>query len=225
MAPRRHQLCSRILVPPIVQEGKKIGAVVTFVNITERKQVEEAVRESERRYRLLFERNLAGVFRTTMEGLILECNQAAARMFGCASSEEVLGTSIVDVYQTISDREAFLKQLKNEKYVTNYEVNYRRTNGDSAWAMLNATVVADDSGKNSFIEGTFVDITERKVAEQQIQSLAYFDALTGLPTGLFCGTDYRRRSPMLAATTAKLLFFSRPRPVQEHQRLARALGG
>ena len=47
--------------------------------------------------------------------------------------------------------------------------------------MLNATVVADDSGKNSFIEGTFVDITERKVAEQQIQSLAYFDALTGLP--------------------------------------------
>jgi len=49
-------------------------------------------------------------------------------------------TSIVDVYQTISDREAFLKQLKNEKYVTNYEVNYRRTNGDSAWAMLNATV-------------------------------------------------------------------------------------
>ena len=166
---------------PIVQEGKKIGAVVTFVNITERKQVEEAVRESERRYRLLFERNLAGVFRTTMEGLILECNQAAARMFGCASSEEVLGTSIVDVYQTISDREAFLKQLKNEKYVTNYEVNYRRTNGDSAWAMLNATVVADDSGKNSFIEGTFVDITERKVAEQQIQSLAYFDALTGLP--------------------------------------------
>jgi diguanylate cyclase (GGDEF)-like protein/PAS domain S-box-containing protein len=166
---------------PIHRDGRPIGTVVTFVNITARKRAEEVVRESERRYRLLFERNLAGVFRTTMDGRILECNQAAAQMFGCDSPEEILGTSIVDVYQTISDREAFLRKLKREKYVTNYEVNYRRKNGDSAWAMLNATVVSDEAGTVSFIEGTFVDITERKVAEERIQSLAYFDALTGLP--------------------------------------------
>jgi diguanylate cyclase (GGDEF)-like protein/PAS domain S-box-containing protein len=166
---------------PIHRDGNVIGTVVTFVNITERKQVEQTIRESEKRYRLLFERNLAGVFRTTMEGRILECNQAAAHMFGYDSPKEILATPITDIYQMISDRESFLRRLKSEKSLTNHETNYRRKNGESAWAMINATLVDDDSGTASFIEGTFVDITERKVAEERVQSLAYFDALTGLP--------------------------------------------
>jgi diguanylate cyclase (GGDEF)-like protein/PAS domain S-box-containing protein len=166
---------------PIHRGGNVIGTVVTFVNITERKQVEQTIRESEKRYRLLFERNLAGVFRTTMEGRILECNQAAAHMFGYDSPKEILATPITDIYQMISDRESFLRRLKSEKSLTNHETNYRRKNGESAWAMINATLVDDDSGTASFIEGTFVDITERKVAEERVQSLAYFDALTGLP--------------------------------------------
>ncbi len=166
---------------PMHRDGNVIGTVVTFVNITERKQVEQTIRESEKRYRLLFERNLAGVFRTTMEGRILECNQAAAHMFGYDSPKEILATPITDIYQMISDRESFMRRLKSEKSLTNHETNYRRKNGESAWAMINATLVDDDSGTASFIEGTFVDITERKVAEERVQSLAYFDALTGLP--------------------------------------------
>ena len=166
---------------PLHRDGKVIGTVVTFVNIAERRRAEEAVRESERRYRLLFERNLAGVFRTTIKGRILECNQAAALMFGYGSPEEVIGTSIADVYRTISDRQVLLNKLSAEKCVTNHEINYRRKNGETAWAMLNATIVSGDSGPDSVIEGTFLDITERKTAEERVQSLAYFDALTGLP--------------------------------------------
>ena len=166
---------------PIQRDGKPIGTVVTFVNITERMRAEESIRKSEMRYRLLFERNLAGVYRSTMDGLILECNQAAARMFGAASPEELLGMSMVNVYQNLSDRDVFLRKLKREKYVTNHEVNFRRKNGESAWAMLNASIVPDEDGNAGLIEGTFVDITERKIAEERIQSLAYFDALTGLP--------------------------------------------
>jgi diguanylate cyclase (GGDEF)-like protein/PAS domain S-box-containing protein len=158
-----------------------IGTVVTFINITERRQVEQAIRESEKRYRLLFERNLAGVVRTSPEGRILDCNPAAARMFGYGSPEEILAIPITDVYQRTSDRETFLKKLKSEKKLTNHEMSFRRKNGDSVWAMVNATIVDDDSGVRGFIEATFVDITERKVAEERVQSLAYFDVLTGLP--------------------------------------------
>jgi len=166
---------------PILRKKNKIGAVVTFVNITERKRDEEAIRDSERRYRLLFERNLAGVFRTSLEGRILACNPAAARMFGYDSPEEILGNPITKFYQTTSERVTFLQKLRFEKNLTNLETRFRRKNGDSAWAMLNATVVDDDSGIPSSIEGSFVDITERKSAEERVQSLAYFDALTGLP--------------------------------------------
>jgi diguanylate cyclase (GGDEF)-like protein/PAS domain S-box-containing protein len=155
--------------------GLCLGAVVT-----ERKRVESAVRKSERRYRLLFERNLAGVFRATFAGRVLECNQAAACMFGYDSPEEVLDLPVANSYDTASDWESLLTKLKSEKSVTNHEMRFRRKNGDSAWAMLNVSLIDDDSGIAN-IEGTLIDITERKVAEARIQSLAYYDALTGLP--------------------------------------------
>jgi diguanylate cyclase (GGDEF)-like protein/PAS domain S-box-containing protein len=151
-------------------------------DITERKQAEEVLRASEKRYRLLFERNLAGVFRTTLEGRILECNPAAAHMFGYENPEEAQGLSTLDIYHPMCDREAFLEKLKSDKSLTNQEVMFRRKNGASVWAMVNLSLVDDDSDAGPHvIEGTLVDITERKIAEDKVQSLAYFDALTGLP--------------------------------------------
>jgi diguanylate cyclase (GGDEF)-like protein/PAS domain S-box-containing protein len=156
--------------------GLCLGAVVT-----ERKRVERAIRGSEKRYRLLFERNLAGVLRTTLAGRVLECNHAAACMFGYDSPEEVLTLPMTNLYYTASDREAFLTKLKSEKSVTNQEMRLRRKNGDLFCAIGNMSLVEDDSGTGEIIEGSLVDITERKVAEERVQSLAYYDALTGLP--------------------------------------------
>ena len=151
-------------------------------DITERKQAEEALRASEKRYRLLFERNLAGVFRTTLDGRILDCNPAAAHIFGYDTPEEVLAISIRDVYHPTFDREAFLTRLKSEKSLTNQEIMFRRKDGASGWAMVNLGLVDGDcDAAPQIIEGTLVDITERKIAEDKVQSLAYFDALTGLP--------------------------------------------
>ena len=163
------------------REGKAIGVLGTYEDITERKQAEQALRTSEKRYRLLFERNLAGVFRTTLEGRVLECNHAAARIFGYDSPEELLALPATSLYHTASDRETLLRKLKSEKSLTNHETRFRRKNGDSTWVMLKLTLVEDDSGIARIVEGTFVDITERKVAEERVQSLAYYDALTGLP--------------------------------------------
>jgi diguanylate cyclase (GGDEF)-like protein/PAS domain S-box-containing protein len=163
------------------REGKVTGIIGTYEDITERKQAEQALRTSEKRYRLLFERNLAGVFRTTVEGRLLECNHAAARMFGYDSPEEVLALPVTSLYHTASDREAFLRKLKSEKSLTNHEMKLRRKNGDSTCLIGNMSLVDDNSGVGRIIEGTLVDITERKVAEERVQFLAYYDALTGLP--------------------------------------------
>jgi diguanylate cyclase (GGDEF)-like protein/PAS domain S-box-containing protein len=184
--------------------GLCLGAVVT-----ERRRAEGAIRESEKRYRLLFERNLAGVFRTTLAGSFVECNQATACMFGYASPEEVMEVPVANLYDTASDREGFLTKLKSEKSVTNHEMKFRRKNGESAWAVLNVSLVDDDSGIASIVEGTLVDITERKVAEERVQSLAYYDALTGLPNRILL---HDRLSKALATARRQmhkvaLLFF------------------
>ena len=156
--------------------GLCLGAVVT-----EREGDQRAIRESEKRFRLLFERNLAGVFRTTLEGRVLECNQAAATMFGYDLPQHISSLSVASLYNSASDREAFLAKIRAEKSITNHEMRLRRKNGEPAWVMVNVTLVEDNFGILNVIEGTLVDITERKAAEEQVRSLAYYDGLTGLP--------------------------------------------
>lgn len=156
--------------------GLCLGAVVT-----ERKRGERSLRESEQRYRLLFERNLAGVFRTTITGQVLECNPAAARLFGYDSPEEVVNHFRLEPYSNATERDEFLTKLKNEKQITNHEVKIRRRNGDALWTMVNVSLVESGSGLATVIEGTLVDITQRKMAEERVESLAYHDALTSLP--------------------------------------------
>ena len=172
---------STLKVPLRNRQGEVVGIIGIGRDITKRKQAEQALRTSEKRYRLLFERNMAAVFHTTLEGRVLECNHAAARIFGFDSLEEVLALPVTSLYHTASDREAFLRKLQSEKSLTNHEMKFRRKNGDSVCVMVNASLVDDDSGIASIVEGTFIDITERKVAEERVQFLAYYDALTGLP--------------------------------------------
>jgi len=136
------------------------------------RRAEEALRTSEKRYRQLFERNLAGVFRCTLEGRILECNQAAACMLGYDSPEEIMALPNASHYCKDSDREAFVAKLKSEKSLTNYEARFRRKDGKTVWAIENASLVEDDAGIASIVEGTLVDITERKVAEERLRQLS-----------------------------------------------------
>jgi diguanylate cyclase (GGDEF)-like protein/PAS domain S-box-containing protein len=103
-------------------------------------------------------------------------------MFGYDKPEEAQGLSTLDIYHPMFDRGAFLEKLKSEKSLTNQELMFRRKDGATGWAMVNLSLVDDDSDAGAHIvEGTLVDITERKIAEDKVQSLAYFDALTGLP--------------------------------------------
>jgi diguanylate cyclase (GGDEF)-like protein/PAS domain S-box-containing protein len=169
------------IVPIKNPDGAITHLLAVKEDITERKRVEAAIRESEKRYRLLFERNLAGVFRATIEGRILECNPAAARILGYDSPEELLPLSASSLYHKDSDRHALISELKSKKSLTNREIRYRRKNGQLIPVIANFTLVEGDAGAGLMVEGTFVDITERIAAEQRAHSLAYFDPLTGLP--------------------------------------------
>jgi diguanylate cyclase (GGDEF)-like protein/PAS domain S-box-containing protein len=159
--------------------GGRRSRLVISVDVTERRRAEERLRESEERYRLLFERNLAGVYRTTIDGRILDVNDAIARMFGYRDREELLAETAYSLYTAEEDRNRVMAQLREHGRVSNHEVRMRRRDGTPLWVIESMTLL--DGG---VIEGTIVDITDRKTAQEQMEYQAYHDALTGLPNRL-----------------------------------------
>ena len=117
-----------------------------------------------RQYQVLFENNLAAVYVSTPEGMLLNCNSAFLNMYGFKSKEEALNHPGVFLYSHPSEREQFLHDLGRQGQVLNYECTQRRQDGTIFWILERATIVTDGDGEN-FIEGTAIEITERKQSE------------------------------------------------------------
>lgn len=144
------------------------------------KKHESSLAASERRFRLLFERNLAGLYRATLDGRILECNAALARTLGYPSREEILQLNMHELHADPEDREVTLAALLQQKFLVNYEICLRRRDGSPVWVLVNESLLTDEVGQ-AVLEGSLIDITERKKAEEQSHHQAYHDALTDLP--------------------------------------------
>jgi diguanylate cyclase (GGDEF)-like protein/PAS domain S-box-containing protein len=141
--------------------------------------------KSEERYRLLFERNLAGVYVASEDGKVLDCNDACARLFGYATREEFLAQGAID-YMHRNHRDSIVRRLREQGAVTNEEVELRGRDGKSVWVLENVRRIVAEEGETALLEGILLDISERKRAEEEIAFKAYHDSLTGLPNrGLF----------------------------------------
>jgi PAS domain S-box-containing protein len=120
---------------------------------------------SEERHRLLFQRSLAGVYRSTLDGRLLDCNDAYARIFGFASREECLAVRVTEIYPNPAERDAFLSKLQTQKRLPDVEAALKRRDGTPLWVLENATLLEGRSDSSDVIEGTVIDITQRKEAE------------------------------------------------------------
>lgn len=153
------------------------------LNHTLEERVEDRTRElvhSEERYRLLFERNLAGVYMATERGKVIDCNEACARLFGYPSREEFLHSGGIE-YMHPHERDSIVRRLREHGTVTNEEVELRGRDGKAVWALENVRRVVPGDGRAPMLEGILLDIGDRKRAEQEIEFKAYHDALTELP--------------------------------------------
>lgn len=159
-------------VYPIFDEVGQTTRLLVYVDdITERKRGEEALRKADERFRNLFLNATEGIFQTTPEGRFLSANPALARMLGYDSSK-LLMAEITNVgRQIIIDRQArqaYLSILNKTGVVRDFQCKMRKADGTVIWGSINAHVAKDGQGRVLHYEGTFQDITQRKLAQEQV---------------------------------------------------------
>ncbi len=146
-------------------------------DVTERKRAEEALRESEERYRTLFENAQVGIYRTTPGGRILAANPALVQMLGYSSFDELAVRNLEqDGFEPDYPRSRFKGQIERDGEVRGIESAWTRRDNSVILVRENARVVRGGNGAILYYEGTVEDVTERKRAEQQIENVARFPA-------------------------------------------------
>jgi PAS domain S-box-containing protein len=137
-------------------------------------EAERRLRESEQRYRTLFERAPIGVFQTQVDGGVVRINRQMARMVGCETPEEAV-TAFTDLahqlYVDPERRKVFIKRLHREGEVIDFAYRARRLDGELRWFLMNARLDGDPDDPKALIEGFTRDITDYRQAEADREHL------------------------------------------------------
>jgi PAS domain S-box-containing protein len=153
--------------------GKQYALCGITTDITDRKQMEVAMRESEERYRSIFENAVEGIFQTTLDGKYVAVNPALARMYGYDSPEDMIATitNIADqVYVDPGRRDEFIRLMQAHEEVTGFEALVYRKDGSFIWISENVRALCDQAGTLVGYEGTVENITERKLVETRLHN-------------------------------------------------------
>lgn len=136
-------------------------------DISDRKRTEEALQQSEAKFRNIFENSQVGIFRTRMEdGLILDANQRMADLFGFDTPAETIGIKrTTDCYVDPTQRQQAIEQLKAHGELQNFEVQLCKRDGTRFWGLYSARLDA----KGEYLEGVITDISDRKRAEAALK--------------------------------------------------------
>lgn len=152
------------------ENGNSYALAGIIRDITESKQAQNALEESEKRYRNIFEYSPIGIYRTTRDGKVLLANPAFVNMLGIPAVEELKKINLND-YKYILDypRSDFLERMEKEKKVIGYETALCKFDGGIIFVRENAKVVYGDNGETLYYEGTIEDISEQKYIEKELQ--------------------------------------------------------
>ncbi len=183
--------------------------IITLRDVRERRRAEAARRSAEAKYRRIFEQAVEGIFQTTPDGRYVAANPALARIYGYDSADELM-VQLTDIagqlYVDPTRRTAFRRLLDESDVVRDFESEVYRRDGSVTWISENARAVRDAGGTLRNYEGTVVDVSERKHAEEARRAeaeVAHALALAGRE--LISSIDSPAIFDRLCALTAEVL--------------------
>ena len=166
----------------IYQDGKEVATVGIFYDLREILKAEQELMESEQQFRDLFDGVQHGVYFSTRDGKFLDCNQALLSMLEYDTKEDFLAMEIVrDLYFDPDDRKKFQDLIEHDGRVKDYELSFKKKNGEPVTVLLTAHLRTDSLGRVLGYQGIAIDMTEHRKLEQQLfqsEKLAAMGRLT-----------------------------------------------
>lgn len=154
-----------------VYSKEKEHFIAVFDNITERKQSEEAMRKSEKKYKDLFDSAFDGIYQVDAAGTFTMMNMAGARIFGYDGPDEIIGRSVLEHWRDPKDRDAFVAELRTRKSVGSYHMPSKKKNGEPIELESTSRIIEDEAGNLLGMEGIVRDVTEHMQADQHLRQL------------------------------------------------------
>jgi len=166
---------TEVCLAPTRSDDGRMKMYAYIRDITERKKFEKELKDSEEKFRTLFERVQHGLFISSKEGKFLDCNQALLEMAGYDHKEEFLKIDIAkDLYVNHEDRRKFQRLIEEHGVVKDLEVEFKKRSGETITVLLTAHAKLDEKGKVIGYEGLNIDISDRKRMERELKEANEF---------------------------------------------------
>ena len=159
-----------LISTPLRNPDGSMSAVGVAIDITDRKRVEQALKESEQKYLGIFENIQDVYYEVTIDGIILELSPSIENV-SQYKREELIGKSLYEIYADPKKRDEFVTNLQNKGRVTDYEIILKDKDGSQGCCSITAILITDRQGRPAKIVGSLRNITERKRAEEEIRTL------------------------------------------------------
>jgi diguanylate cyclase (GGDEF)-like protein/PAS domain S-box-containing protein len=200
--PEGHAPLSRFMAVPVFKGGSIVGVIGLANRITDygdfdvlqvsllmeavwqvigSRQMEDALQKSEERYRTVFQTSLDAIsINRLVDGAYLDVNQSFLDIMGCERTEVIGHTDLeLGIWNDPDDRQYLGEKLRSEAVCQNLEALFKKKNGDLVWGLVTASLIELDGDPCVLFIAR--DISQRKLAEEKINQLAFFDQLTDLP--------------------------------------------